>query len=59
MPDLADHAHDLAVTAIRTLEGRKGFDWWWDSLDEGIQDEIREALVEAFLPHLRERQSTP
>lgn len=25
---------------IRVLDGRKGFDWWWDDLDGEIRDDI-------------------
>lgn len=44
----------LADEVIRFFEDRKGFDWWWDDLDEGTGDpdesgtqaEIRRSLTE-------------
>lgn len=57
MPDLADIAHDLAETALDTLQDRKGFDDWWDMLDGGVKDEIRELMIEKMLPRLRDLQS--
>ena len=39
-------ASEIAAAVLSELEGRKGFDWWWDDLDEDIQQEIREALTE-------------
>lgn len=37
-----------ADAALRVLEDRKGFDWWWDDLDEELQQEIRAAIIEAI-----------
>lgn len=37
---------DISAAVLSELEGRKGFDWWWDDLDEDIQQEIRDALTE-------------
>ena len=31
---------------IGALDDRKGFDDWWDELDEDIQDDIKDELVE-------------
>lgn len=30
----------LAWKVLEFFEQRKGFDWWWKDVDEGIQDEI-------------------
>lgn len=36
----------LAYSIISTLKDRSGFDGWWDSIDEDIQDEIFDEIVE-------------
>lgn len=38
---LADRITD---EVLRELEDRKGFDWWWDELDDEIQGDIKDAL---------------
>lgn len=35
-----------AADIIVFFSGRKGFDWWWDDLDEDIQQEILDELDE-------------
>lgn len=30
---------------IRELKARSGFDSWWDSVDDDIQEEIRQSLI--------------
>lgn len=40
-------AKGIVDAVLRELEGRKGFDWWWDDLDADIQKEIRLALRDA------------
>ena len=41
-----DNAHQASDAVLRELEGRKGFDWWWDDLDGDIQAEIRDEVAE-------------
>lgn len=43
-----EKARKAADAAFRVLEDRKGFDWWWEDLDEDLQEEIREAVTEAI-----------
>lgn len=46
--DTADRARSLADDVQGFFYDRKGFDDWWDSLDEDIATEIMDDLV-AFL----------
>lgn len=41
-------AIDIYTAVFEELESRKGFNWWWDDLDEDIQDDIVEAVVAAI-----------
>lgn len=43
-----------AWSVLRVLSGRRGFDWWFDELEEELQDEIFEELVRALA---KEKQS--
>lgn len=36
---------DIASAIIRNLESRKGFDAFWDDIEEDIQDEILEEIA--------------
>lgn len=36
---------EIVMAILEELRSRKGFDWWWNDLDEGIQREIREELM--------------
>ena len=38
-------ATDIVEAILNELRGRKGFDWWWDDLEEDIKQEIRESLI--------------
>lgn len=38
-------ASDIAAAVLRDLSDRKGFDWWWDDLDDEIQADIEEDLT--------------
>lgn len=53
---MADHerARAAADAALRVLSGRKGFDWWWEDLDEDLQEEITEAVTEAIWVEVHE-----
>lgn len=42
----------LVHLLLRELESRSGFDGFWESMDEAIQEEIIEALVEITEDHL-------
>jgi hypothetical protein len=44
MAVVIDSPFDLAHDIIRELEGRKGFDDWWDWIDYDVQREVIEAL---------------
>ncbi len=44
MSDTEGAAGRIVEVVLTLLEGRKGFDWWWDDLDSDIRDEIRRAL---------------
>ena len=37
-------ASTIVNAVLMELEGRKGFDWWWDDLDEDIRQEITDEL---------------
>lgn len=39
-----------AWKAIQGLTDRKGFDHWWDELDEDLHDEIFAELAKAYQP---------
>lgn len=39
-------APELVVEIMRALKSRGGFDSWWDTIDEDIQEEILEELYE-------------
>jgi hypothetical protein len=39
-------ARVVVEAVLDELRNRKGFDWWWDDLDEDIQVEIVEACVQ-------------
>lgn len=43
-----DLGRRLAWVEILTLEGRGGFDHWWDEIEEEDKDELFEELVSAF-----------
>ena len=36
---------EIARAVLKELKGRKGFDWWWDELDEDIKEEIETELA--------------
>lgn len=38
-------ASRIVETVLREFSSRKGFDWWWEDIDEDVQQEIREALT--------------
>jgi len=38
-------AFTLVERIFHELESRKGFDHWWDNIDEMIQNEIFNALI--------------
>lgn len=39
-------AEDVVKAVLRDLNGRRGFDWWWDDVDETTQGEIVQSLEE-------------
>lgn len=44
------NAAEAAVSNVFwVLHRRKGFDWWWDDLDEDVQAEILEQCIDAVL----------
>ncbi len=42
-------AHAAAWNIIKDLDGRSGFDAWWDSIDDETKDEI----FVRFVTHIR------
>lgn len=42
----------LVYNCLATLKGRKGFDWWWDELDEELQEEIKQELFKELYQYL-------
>jgi hypothetical protein len=36
---------EIVEEILHELKGRKGFDWWWEEMDEDIQQEIKGLLV--------------
>lgn len=45
-PLTKSEAADVVLKRIMSkLEGRKGFDWWWDKIDPETQEEIKTELV--------------
>lgn len=37
-------AEDVVQVVLHELYGRKGFDWWWDDLDETTRGELTQSL---------------
>lgn len=42
---MSELAKVIVDEILTTLNQRKGFDWWWDPLDEEIQQEIYNLMV--------------
>lgn len=42
---LKEKAKLMVAVMMKTLSGRKGFDYWFDNLDTDIQEEILDLLV--------------
>ena len=45
--------HQIVTAILDELQGRGGFDHWWDDIDEEIQEEITNSLiltVQAVMP---------
>ena len=47
-----DASKRAANAALRVLNGRKGFDYWWDDIPNDIRDEIVTAINEAIQKEL-------
>ena len=45
-------AEDIVVTVLRTLSDRKGFQEWWDDIDDDIATEISRELVSKVIAEL-------
>lgn len=41
-----------AWAIVEFFGGRKGFDHWWDNIDDDIKDEIFESLVAEVAAHI-------
>jgi len=37
-------AEKIRDEVLKALDTRKGFDYWWDNIDEDVQDEISSDL---------------
>jgi len=49
---MTDTAKAIVDDVFKDLRTRKGFNWWWDDIDEDIQDEIRSDLHDVVFRHL-------
>lgn len=36
---------EVVDNILATFADRKGFDWWWEGIEDELQDEIRKDLV--------------
>lgn len=45
----------VADRILSLLNNRKGFDWWWDELDDEIQEEIRASIAWAIYDNMVQR----
>lgn len=45
-------AKKIWASILKDLDGRKGFDEWWDRISDEIQAEISERQEELILGHL-------
>ncbi|GAA0196928.1 MULTISPECIES: hypothetical protein [Bacillati] len=41
----------LEQAIVDELYARRGFDYWWDDIDEDVREEILEALAETIEDH--------
>lgn len=41
-----------AQKIISTLQGRKGFDWWWHDIDDENKEEIIQEMAEIIDEHI-------
>lgn len=56
----SDPSEAAAEAVISDLRDRRGFDHWWDEIDEDIQNDIREVLADeigSVYSDMRERGS--
>lgn len=50
---MKDLAENVIHNIFDDLTDRSGFGGWWDSIDQDIQDEIRETLTNIVLEELK------
>jgi hypothetical protein len=43
-----DMFEEATMNALAVLQSKKGFNWWWDDIDEDIQADIFADMVEAI-----------
>lgn len=49
-------SHQMALMVIDVLDGRSGFDGWWDDIDEDIKDEIRSEITSVVRESIAEME---
>jgi len=44
-----EEAQRIVTTVIETLEGRGGFDWWWEQLEPDLQEDVKAEMQRNIL----------
>lgn len=52
-------AEDIRDAVLKDLLGRSGFDWMWDEIDPGVQEEIRVQMLSIVANRLRSATGEP
>lgn len=52
MKEILELAQEIVHIVLKDLEDRKGFEEWWDDIDDDVALEIAEELVAKVASHL-------